>query len=204
MNHQPLGMTMVDGGPAAYFGKAWTRKDVASWLLRYRGEPMCSPNALKDSQGIRYHSFARAFDERTGALLLYSREIWPPLTIAGAGTKLNSYWRHLSLSFHETDIEAGPDRYGRMREPKPADRKTTELWIEAFFGCHQRYVLAEPPLTDRGRKFDVWHYRLPCFAETWEPLGRRGLPWAAVFESAGWTTFDGSVAAARAADRGAE
>ena len=185
MKLQAQTMVMGDGGAAAYFDHRWRMMEAAHWILRYRGAPMAAPRVLDNKLGIGYFSWARGFHDATGTLLLYSREVWPPATIGEEKTEGYVYWRHLSLSFHETDLEAGPNRYGRMRECLPKDEETTARWIEAFFGAQKVWVICEPPSTDNGRKFDVWHYRMPC-DPNWEPLARKGSQIAQIFSGAGW------------------
>lgn len=162
MKQQPQTMKMGDGGPAAYFGLNWTRQEVASWLLRYTGAPVCKPGATHNVTGVRYQTFARGFHEATGSLLLYSREEWAPFSAGDTKVAGPTWWRHLSISFHDNDPIERPESYGHMRAVLPADYAITNLWLRKFFGNQRRWLQCDPPLSEHGKKFDVWHYRLLC------------------------------------------
>jgi len=182
---KPVPMTMGDGGMAVYFGLRWTLREVASWMIRTND---LMRQAHSSQPGIRYISFNRGFHDKTQALLLYSREVWMPLTIGDKVIQDQTRWRHFSISFHNTDILKDPEHYGHARLPSRDDRVLVDRWIEAFFGNQRRLLLCEPPFTERGRQFDVWHYRL-LVGENWLPAKvTREIP-ESEFEAAGWISY---------------
>lgn len=187
MNKYMQMMMMGDGGPAFYFPSNWTMQATASFIIRYQGPPMCSEELLH-KPGIEYKSFARGFYDRLGTLILYSREVWAPAVIKRKKVPA-AYWRHLSFSFHESDLKAGPERYGRMRKVLRRDLEATAGWLSWFFGSQCRYLLCDPPMTKHGKEFDVWHYRLLC-DELWNPPRSRVEIPVEQFKAAGWITFE--------------
>lgn len=190
MNNNLQVLQMGDGGPAAYFTSSWTMRAATSWMLTFKGKPMCAPN--DPSNPVIYDQFVRGFYDRLGTLLLYSREIWPASTINGKEVPATR-WRHLSMSFHESDLKAGPELYGRMRQVLPRDLAATEKWLDCFYGSQQQFLLCEPPQSDHGKKFDVWHYRLLC-DESWLPPRARAEVPDNEFSDAGWMTFNEAMA----------
>jgi hypothetical protein len=54
------------------------------------------------------------------------------------------------------------------------DMSLTQGWIDQFFGDHQHLIWVEPPSSEKGKRNNVWHYRL--FVEPdWEtPLPSLG------------------------------
>ena len=185
MNKDLQMMVMGDGGPCIYFDNSWLMQAVATTLILFKGRPMRAMQAMTPN-GRCYKTFARGFHARTGTLLFYSRD---------EGMHSSGWWknpdyercRHLSLSFHETEPEAGRN-YGQMRQVKPKDRALTEEWIDCFFGAQKRLLWSEPPVTEHGKKFDVWHYRLFC-DENWLPIKPRGEVYSRELTEAGWKSY---------------
>jgi hypothetical protein len=177
-------MVMGDGGPCIYFDGTWLMQSVATTLILFHGKPMFATRAAAP-RGCSYKTFARGFHAPTGTLLLYSREY---------GLYTSGWWhnpdynrcRHLSLSFHETNFES--EHYGGMRQCLPKDAKITEKWIDCFFGAQKKLLWCEPPMTDHGKKFDVWHYRLFC-DEHWNPIKPRGEVCSCEFTETGWKSY---------------
>lgn len=78
---------------------------------------------------------------------------------------------HLSISF-----------------PDGRNKVTLDKIIEALFGAHKNLIWVEPPYTDTGKKYDVWHYRLFC-DENWQPIKPRGEVYSTQFTEKGWKSF---------------
>ena len=191
---QPIPMTMGDGGMAAFFGLHWTKREVATWMILNR-ELMTQVRNRQPGirYGIRYVAFNRGFHDKTQALLLYSKEVWMPLTIAGKCIYEQTYWRHFSISFHSFDIIRDPEHYGHMRLPTSADLDQVDQWIETFFGTQRRQLLCEPPVREKGIAADVWHYRL-LVGPDWLPAKvTRDIP-ESEFAEAGWISYSRSCA----------
>ena len=186
MTKTPPAMAMGDGGMALYFGLHWTMRDTASWLIR-KDQNMGHIRAKQP--GVRYITFNRGFHDKTQALLLYSKEVWLPLTVGDQVIESQTNWRHFSVSFHNTDIINDPEHYGHPRLATAADLDIVDKWIEAFFGYQRHQLLCEPPTTDRGRKFDVWHYRLQVEGPTWLPRKVSCVIPESEFAAAGWISY---------------
>lgn len=176
---------MADGAPCAFFNSQWRSREIANWLLQNK-PLMVAPSFNPDAGGIRYRSFSRGFCERTGTLLMISRETWKPLTIGNLVVARETHWLHLSMSFQETESESKD--YGKMRQVLPADHALTEKWIDLLFGAQKAKVLAEPPISSNGIKFDVWHYRLFC-NELFLPADRHDEIWGREFTQGGWLEY---------------
>ena len=63
--------------------------------------------------------------------------------------------------------------------------KTWRRWAKAFFGDAARYLWAESPKSDTGKRLGVWHFRVFC-NEAWEPHLPRGEVYSREFTEAGW------------------
>lgn len=85
--------------------------------------------------------------------------------------------RHLSLSFFEPN-----------GEPRPRDRVLTTLFLDGLFGANKRLLWCEPPYTEHGKRYDVWHYRLFC-NPSWEPILPRGEVYGRELTEGGWKSF---------------
>jgi len=63
-----------------------------------------------------------------------------------------------------------------------------KAWLEVFYGDDCRYIWAEPPYSEEGRKSDIWHYRLFCDIN-WQPILPRGEVYSKDFTEKGWKSF---------------
>lgn len=85
---------------------------------------------------------------------------------------------HLSLSFR--DVETGSIR--------TQDQDLAKLWCKMFYQDAIKYLWAEPPTSDQGKYFDVWHYRVFC-NQAWEPILPRKEVYTTDFTELGWKSF---------------
>ena len=113
----------------------------------------------------------------TGTLLIFTRD---------CGMHSSGWWKnpdyercwHLSISFRD------PMTGGHI--PKQDD--LSEQWVEAFYGQNKRFVWAEPPYSEHGKRSDSWHYRVFC-NPLWEPIIPRGEVYHKEFTERGWLSF---------------
>lgn len=134
-------------------------------------------NGLATSANQLLMSTCTAKHLATGTLLIFTRD---------SGMHSSGWWKnpdyercwHLSLSFH--DPITG--------ENAPKDPKLTDEWLEAFYGDDCRYVWAEPPYSEDGKKAAVWHYRVFC-DPSWAPILPRGEVYSKEFTEKGWMSF---------------
>lgn len=182
MNVIPPMMPMGDGGPCFLFDRSWLMQSVADYMIRSRGPAMAYMQA-QTPNGEGYKTFARGFHAATGTLLLFSRD---------EGMHTSGWWKnpdyerclHLSLSFYETDFR-NADIPVRSR---PKDSKSTNRWVEAFFGSNRKWLWCEPPVTKQGKTLEVWHYKL-FVDEGWQPIKPRGEVYSREFTEAGWKSY---------------
>lgn len=93
---------------------------------------------------------------------------------------------HLSLSFRGSDGD--PLNSRRRLERAPQIHRLAKRLCECFYGPNTRYIWAEPPFSDVGKKFQVWHYRV--FAdEHWFPIIPRGEVYSKELTEQGWKSF---------------
>ena len=165
MNQQPGLMMLGDGKGCLYFNGSWLKQSVASFMIltAFKMPPNRDPMA-------EVKKAVRGFHAPSGTLLFWSLDA--VVNSLGLLKQPDGHCRHLSLSFHETDLDMGLE-CGRIRQVGPKDNKLTERWLDCFFGADKERLWCEPPVTAHGRKFDVWHYRLFC-DENWQPLRSRG------------------------------
>lgn len=158
------------------FDQHWLKFSIAKWMRNnaarsptYNGLATAANQALIESMTARHLP--------SGTLIIFTRD---------AGMHSSGWWKnpdyercwHLSLSFH--DPITGEDG--------PKDTKLTEEWLDAFYGDDCRYVWAEPPYSDGGKKADVWHYRVFC-DPAWQPILPRGEVYSKEFTERGWMSF---------------
>lgn len=175
MNKTPMIFFMSDNRPGYYFDRSWLRPAVASFLIR-----------AQSGGGGHRTTMVRGFHEQTGSLILYSRDN----DMHTSGWWKNPEYercRHLSLSFHATDLELG-ENYGKVRPVKPQDMSVADQWVDAFFGASKRMIWCEPPTYPEGKALDVWHYRLFC-DEHWQPIKPRGEVYSKELTEAGWLSW---------------
>lgn len=165
------------------YGKQWLKFSVAEDLKRkslkgfwYGTEP---PDHLEQFKG---------FHVPTGTQLIYTRDIG--MHTAG-WLKNPDYERclHLSLSFWYVpgDVLMPSGSHVEMY-PVPRDVKLSKEWVDLFFGESKRYLWAESPKSDYGRKMEIWHYRVFC-DEAWQPIVPRKEVYSREFTEAGWQSF---------------
>lgn len=85
---------------------------------------------------------------------------------------------HLSTSYRE------PDAGGRLAQ----NHRRTYQWARLFFGDTVRLAWTEPPVSERGKASEVWHYRVFCDA-AWGPITPRGEVYSTEFTELGWKSF---------------
>lgn len=91
---------------------------------------------------------------------------------------------HLSLSFFDWDGK--PE--GELHHA-PQNRTVAKQWVDLFFGDWQRLLWAEPPVSDHGRRLDVWHYRVFVDPTFKAPLLPRGEVYTREFTARGWKSW---------------
>lgn len=93
---------------------------------------------------------------------------------------------HLSLSFR--DPATG--------KPRPRDKAASAIWVRAIFGNLERLVWTEPPVSERGKANDVWHYRVFFADEKFTaPILPRGEVYSKELTEAGWQSWSDQRAA---------
>lgn len=95
---------------------------------------------------------------------------------------------HLSLSFF--DPHTG--------EVAPQDHKQAASICRAFFGSDRARLWVEPPYSEHGLRYDVWHYRLMCDAG-WQPITPRGEVYTREHTPKGWLSWSEAQAMHREA-----
>jgi len=163
---------------------------------------------LKDTV-VRWHRkmAARGFFDGTGASQVYLLRCrsYHPLTGTGitftrdTGHHSSGWWKnpdyercyHLSLSFWDP----------LTRASRPHDTKLAKEWVELFFGDDRRKLWCEPPWSDDGKKYDVWHFRLFC-DPSWSPIVPRDEVYTKTWTEAGWKSWSDVQYELEAYDRG--
>jgi len=84
---------------------------------------------------------------------------------------------HLSLSFWNLNETVAPK-----------NEKETAEWVRLFFTPNERWVWAEPPYSNIGKRKGVWHYRL--FAdEHWQAILPHGEVYSTLKTERGWLSW---------------
>lgn len=86
---------------------------------------------------------------------------------------------HLSLAFYHP--------YSN-NEPRPRDYAITDRFIRGLYGDARRMIWCEPPYSEKGKREDIWHYRLFC-DEGWQPIKPRGEVYEKELTEAGWKSY---------------
>lgn len=115
------------------------------------------------SKTIKYLNYCSVTHTFSSTNLAYTRDIGYH---SGGMFKNPDYERcyHLSLSFFDPET----------KEPDSKNSDLTDEWLSLFFGNHKNLLWAEPPKSDRGKKLDVWHYRLFVHSDWNTPLLPKG------------------------------
>lgn len=118
----------------------------------------------------------RVHDE-SGAIVMFSRDEGHHACGWWKNPDYDKCW-HLSLSFFDpkTGVRIGKNQ------------ALTQEWVDAFFREHQRLVWCEPPHSENGIKFDVWHYRL-FYDKNGQPFMPRGEVYSKEYTPEGWKTW---------------
>lgn len=158
------------------FDPKWLTAGVARTMRRNaEAEPFY--DGLANDRNMRILERCKGMHLSTGTGLLFTRD---------QGMHSSGWWKnsdyercyHLSLSFVDPITH----------DVRPKDTKTTQQWLDAFFGDDQRHLWAEPPYSDGGKARDVWHYRLFCDL-AWKPLTPRKEVYSKDFTPAHWLSF---------------
>lgn len=114
------------------------------------------------SATVKYLNYC-SLSHPSGTNLAYTRDIGYH---SGGMFKNPDYDRcyHLSLSFFDPET----------KEPDSKNSDLTDEWLSLFFGNDKNLLWAEPPKSDRGKKLDVWHYRLFVHSDWSTPLLPKG------------------------------
>ncbi len=139
------------------------------------------------NQGVEFlqqYTDAVAIGEFT-IILIFSRDAGHH---SGGWLKNPDYERcwHLSLSFRGSD--GNPQSPARRLERVPQMHSLAERLCKAFYGNNVRYIWAEPPFSEIGKKFQVWHYRVFC-DKAWQPIVPRGEVYSKELTEKGWKSF---------------
>ena len=155
----------------------WLVPGVAAWLHRqaFAGEGnMARPTVWDEA----YRNRCRAFHLPTGTLAIFTRD---------TGHHSSGWWKnpdyerclHLSLSF-----------YGAEGQPCGRDKALSDEWVTALFGATSNLVWSEPPVSEHGKRFDVWHYRVFYADPGYRvPILPRGEVYSKEFTEAGWLSY---------------
>jgi hypothetical protein len=126
----------------------------------------------------RYLADCRFVDARTGTQLIFTRDTGHH---SSGWMKNPDYERCLHLSTSPL-----PRAIVTIRPIlAELDKKTLAAWCRTFFGEDVRYVWAESPKSEHGRRVDVWHWRLFC-DERWQPILPRKEVYSLDFTELGW------------------
>lgn len=126
----------------------------------------------------RYMKRCRRFVLDTGTSLLFTHD---------KGMHTSGWWKnpdyerclHLSLSF--VDPETGT--------PASHNHDEAKQWCRLFFDGTERLIWIEPPFSDHGKKFDVWHYRVFMAPDFTTPILPRGEVYSREFTESGWKSW---------------
>lgn len=119
----------------------------------------------------------RGLHPPSGSSLLFTRDV---------GHHTCGWWKnpdyercvHLSLAFFDPETH----------EPAPKNEGLTEEWLMLLFGDERRKLWCEPPYTDKGKREEIWHYRLFC-DEHWQPIVPRGEVYSRELTERGWKSY---------------
>jgi hypothetical protein len=93
---------------------------------------------------------------------------------------------HLSLSFRGSD--GHPLNPARRLERAPQMHRLARQICVAFYGPDTRYLWAEPPFSEEGKRLQVWHYRVFC-DPAWRPIVPRREVYSRELTEKGWKSF---------------
>lgn len=132
---------------------------------------------VQTQEAMSYISSCRRIDAITRTRLIFTRD---------AGHHTSGWMRnpdyercyHLSLSPLPSIIET-PFNQAEL------DRDIERRWVKAFFGDDVRYLWAESPKSDVGKREGVWHWRLFC-DENWQAILPRGEVYSSELTELGW------------------
>jgi hypothetical protein len=126
-----------------------------------------------------YLSLSRHVHQATGAVLIFSRDTGHHTRGWLKNPDYERCW-HLSLSPIPGYIVRPDGSYGVELDPE-----ITLMWCRAFFHEHLHLAWSEPPKSDLGRTYNVWHWRV--FAnEAWEPILPHGEVYSTELTEKGW------------------
>lgn len=91
---------------------------------------------------------------------------------------------HLSISFFEP---VGPLFVG-VPKRLPYDRQRGAQIAKEFFRENARLLWIEPPYSEAGKRFDIYHYRLFC-DPSWSPILPRGEVYSRDNTPAEWRSW---------------
>ena len=165
------GLILISGNvPALLFDLGWGIQPTASYLIRFSG-PMEQKMRAAMSPPPTVISAAHGLHVRTGAEILYNRDVDLQLAESVLKNSELARARHLSLSFWQGQVSnRTPDGQtrGDLHRVKLADEDIRTRWLHAFFGNDLRCVWICPPVGEEALRFDIKHYRLFC-DERWMP-----------------------------------
>lgn len=155
-----------------------TREDVVADMRRVAQFGWYDGMAHRDPRMARYVDRCRRVLPDFGCTALYTRD---------SGMHAIGWWKnpdysqclHLSLSFFDRETHA----------PAPHDHAEARRWCEIFFDGMTRLIWAEPPFSDHGKRFDVWHYRVFTAPDFKTPLLPRGEVYTRDFTERGWKSW---------------
>lgn len=145
--------------------------------LKYMAETGLYSGLIQTSAEAAYFQRCKRFHRRTGTSLLFTRDTGHH---TGGWFKNPDYerCRHLSLSFVD------PVTHDRIDQ----NHAMAKVWCGLFFGQDRDLIWCEPPYSEDGKRYKVWHYRLFC-DPGWQALKPRGEVYSREFTEKGWKSF---------------
>lgn len=124
-----------------------------------------------------YFSSCIGIHPQSGTKLILTRD---------AGHHTCGWWKnpdydrcwHLSLSFFHPEVGI----------PVSKNKALTKDWLDRVFRQNVTKIWCEPPYGEKGKRNDVWHYRLFC-DENWTPIIPRKEVYTRTFTEAGWMSY---------------
>lgn len=144
-------------------------------------------NGEEDGDGIQTLMLCRRIDTETGASLLFTLDY---------GHHFSGWWKnpdyekcfHLSIASLSMLLQLHHPNSPALNSMPELTKKVREKWAEAFYQERTRLLWIEPPVSEKGRLVETWHYRLFVGPGN-VPLLPRGEVYTKKFTEIGWKSW---------------